>query len=557
MARHDGLAFARWRLLAVVFATAALVSLSASGNLSEAQDKGLKIAGRMRTEQRAALVIGNGKYKVSPLRNPVNDAKAMAKTLGGLGFAVTAKYNLGQKEMKRAIKVFGKKLKKGGVGLFYYSGHGMQVKGANYLIPVDAEVESEADVDIEAVPVGAVLAKMEGARNRLNVVILDACRNNPFATSFRSASKGLSFMNAPTGTLIAYATAPGSVAADGDGRHGVYTSQLVRHMTEPGLTIERVFKRVRTAVKHDTGGSQVPWESTALEGEFYFKLSPAAAASAAGPVLPAVTTLPVAKPSPASVSQRLACLKSCRKAVSKAVASVTTKERCASAKRNLSQGLASRECECPLDVGAPMLREGKMKVEAKCKEIAGPSNVMAGDWKVIVTDAEESKRKEGVQYFKEGRYAAAMSSFLQVYQTNPRYCRNLYCIAQTHAKLGQSKEAYLFYFKTLDAWFELGPDCGWTLKEKQFKRISTMLGGLAEDLTAIGLTRRVIGRDVVRDSDCSAIGLEHFDGEAAQFPSLIDLPAVWWFSDGETRLEVICDGQRKEVVLYVGKPVEP
>jgi len=243
---------------------------AAPRNLSEAQDKGLKVGERMKTEQRVALVIGNSQYKASPLRNPVNDAKAMADTLGKLGFAVTSRYNLGQKEMKKAVKAFGKKLKKGGVGLFYYSGHGMQVNGTNYLIPVDAEVETEADVDIEAVPVGAVLAKMEGARNRLNIVILDACRNNPFATSFRSAAKGLSFMNAPIGTLIAYATAPGSIAADGDGKHGVYTSQLIRHMTEPGATIEQVFKKVRTAVKNDTGGSQVPWESTALEGEFCF-----------------------------------------------------------------------------------------------------------------------------------------------------------------------------------------------------------------------------------------------------------------------------------------------
>jgi len=251
------------------------MGISAPRSPAPAQDKGLKVAKQTKAEQRVALVIGNGRYKASPLRNPVNDAKAMAETLGEVGFEVTSKYNLAQKELKRAIKAFGKKLKKGGVGLFYYSGHGMQVNGTNYLIPVDAEVESEADVDIEAVPVGAVLARMQGARNRLNIVILDACRNNPFATSFRSASKGLSFMNAPSGTLIAYATAPGSVAADGDGENGVYTFQLLRHMTEPDLTIEQVFKKVRSAVKNSTGGNQIPWESTALEGEFCFKIGTA------------------------------------------------------------------------------------------------------------------------------------------------------------------------------------------------------------------------------------------------------------------------------------------
>ena len=257
-------------MMAVVLIVAGGLTLAVSA--ASAQDKGLTVSERMLNEQRVALVIGNAEYKVSPLRNPVNDAKSMAAALKGLGFDVTSKYNQSQKEMKRAIQEFGKQLMQGGVGLFYYSGHGMQVDGRNYLIPVGAVVENEADVDIEAVRVAEVLAKMEGAGNRLNIVILDACRNNPFASQFRSQDRGLSFMNAPTGTLIAYATAPGSAAQDGDGKNGVYTSELIRHIKEPGLTIEQVFKKVRTAVKDSTGGDQVPWESTALEGEFYFKL---------------------------------------------------------------------------------------------------------------------------------------------------------------------------------------------------------------------------------------------------------------------------------------------
>ena len=247
--------------------------LLAGATSVRAQDKGLTVSERMVTEARVALVIGNANYEHSPLRNPVNDARAMAVTLKSLGFEVTSACDQTQKQMKRAILDFGKALKRGGVGLFYYSGHAVQVGGNNYLMPINAMIESEVDVDIEGVRVDAVLARMESAGNRLNIVILDACRNNPFATQFKSLDRGLSVMNAPSGTLVAYATAPGSVARDGEGENGIYTAQLIKHISQPGLTIEQVFKKVRTAVKESTGGEQIPWESTALEGDFYFNLS--------------------------------------------------------------------------------------------------------------------------------------------------------------------------------------------------------------------------------------------------------------------------------------------
>ncbi|HOV88000.1 MAG TPA: SUMF1/EgtB/PvdO family nonheme iron enzyme [Syntrophobacteraceae bacterium] len=229
-------------------------------------------------EQRTALVIGNGSYETSPLRNPVNDARAIARALAEVGFEVSERENLSQKDMKREIQAFGQKLQKGGVGLFYYAGHGMQVDGKNYLIPIGAKIEHEKHVEYEGVDVGSVLSEMEYARNRLNIVILDACRDNPFARSFRSGAQGLASVNAPIGTIIAYATAPGSVANDGPEDHGVYTGELIRVMKAPGVKIEDVFKQVRSAVREGTQGRQVPWESSSLEGDFFFMPGSVAAA---------------------------------------------------------------------------------------------------------------------------------------------------------------------------------------------------------------------------------------------------------------------------------------
>lgn len=221
-------------------------------------------------EKRVALVIGNSNYLTSPLRNPANDAKAVTATLKSLDFEVISGVDLTAKEMKKQINEFGKRIRNGGVGLFYFAGHGLQVNGRNYLVPVDAKIESESDVDIESVRADEVLAKMDNAKNRLNIVILDACRNNPFARSFRSSSQGLATMDSPSGTLIAYATAPGSVASDGTGQNGLYTESLIEKMKIPDLKIEDMFKKVRSTVKNKTDGKQVPWESSSLEGDFYF-----------------------------------------------------------------------------------------------------------------------------------------------------------------------------------------------------------------------------------------------------------------------------------------------
>jgi formylglycine-generating enzyme required for sulfatase activity len=231
---------------------------------------------------RVALVIGNGAYTNAPrLKNPVNDATDIAEALSKLGFTVDHGVDLNQKQMKFMIREFGKKLKAGGQGLFYFSGHGVQLNGRNYLIPVDAEITSEADVEDQGVDAEFVLNLMRDAKNGLNVVILDACRNNPFARSLRSASGGLAQVDAPTGTLIAYATAPGRVAQDGVGRNGTYTAELLRQMRVPGVPVEEMFKRVRANVLQQTSEEQVPWEASSLVGDFYFNAAGSRASSTA------------------------------------------------------------------------------------------------------------------------------------------------------------------------------------------------------------------------------------------------------------------------------------
>jgi hypothetical protein len=224
-------------------------------------------------EKRFALVIGNGEYPSAPLRNPVNDATLITAELKKAGFSVQTVKNGSQNQMKQAISDFGEQLAKdkSSVGLFYYAGHGIQMKGKNYLVPTDAKISKEPDVEVFCVDLDGLLANLEYSGNRLNIIILDACRNNPYARSFRSqAGNGLATVNAPVGTFIAYATSPGSVAADGSGNNGLYTEEFVKAMSIPNIKIEDVFKRVRTNVKTISDGQQIPWENSSIEGDFYF-----------------------------------------------------------------------------------------------------------------------------------------------------------------------------------------------------------------------------------------------------------------------------------------------
>ncbi|MEI6300558.1 MAG: caspase family protein [Betaproteobacteria bacterium] len=231
------------------------------------------------SETRVALVIGNSAYKDSPLANPVNDATDMAKALQMAGFKVILKRNANSREMRQAIRDFGVELRRAQVGLFYFAGHGVQVKGNNYLMPVAAEIQSEADAEDLAIDANYALRIMEDAQVKVSIVILDACRNNPFARSFRSSARGLAQMSAASGSFVAFATAPGSIAADGTGRNGIYTKHLLASLNGADTDIQKVFQRTRAAVVRETAGKQTPWESTSLVGDFYFRGSASAAAA--------------------------------------------------------------------------------------------------------------------------------------------------------------------------------------------------------------------------------------------------------------------------------------
>lgn len=258
-------------LFGVVRAQADPEQPNASTPLVENRNLAVSVATPEQSDQKVALVIGNSNYKSSPLKNPVNDARAMSAKLKELGFDVIAYENLQQKQLGKVLREFRSRLKPGAVALFFYAGHGLQVKGVNYLPTVDADIESEDDVSLASLDVNKVFDVMAEAKTRLNLVFLDACRNNPYTRSFRSAEGGLAKVNAPSGTLISFATRPGSVARDGGGKNGLYTANLLSAMDVPNLPIEQMVKRVVTGVKQGSKGAQEPWSEGSIEGEFYFR----------------------------------------------------------------------------------------------------------------------------------------------------------------------------------------------------------------------------------------------------------------------------------------------
>lgn len=224
-------------------------------------------------EARVALVIGNGAYPNVPLKNPVNDAHDLAGALKGLGFSVTLVTDGDLAAMSRAIRDFGNAIKRpDAVALFYYSGHGVQYQGANYLVPARSDIQSQDELSFSAVNADQVYAKMESSGDRTNIVILDACRNNPFPGSERAMERGLAVVGniQPPQSLIVYATAPGKTAQDGEGRNGVFTSALLKHLSEPNLDAELMVRRVREDVIAATKGAQVPWDNSSITGAGFF-----------------------------------------------------------------------------------------------------------------------------------------------------------------------------------------------------------------------------------------------------------------------------------------------
>ncbi len=224
--------------------------------------------------ERIALVIGNTDYEISPLRTAVNDATEMAKALSETGFQVSLKLNTSQPEMEAAVQEFGQSIQAGAIGLFYYAGHAVQHRGENYLIPINAisSISAPEHLRYKTVPLGYILGVVNQSASDLNVVILDSCRNSPFKSFSRDLTRGITRMPSSEGTLIAYSTAPGKVALDGDGDdiHSPYTKHLLKHIKKPGLTIEQVLKKVRASVKKETNGQQTPWYEASIDGDFYF-----------------------------------------------------------------------------------------------------------------------------------------------------------------------------------------------------------------------------------------------------------------------------------------------
>jgi hypothetical protein len=253
----------------------AIEKVAAWRNVGSPQDATLPFADRntaFSNEMRTALFIGNSAYRsIVPLRNPMNDAKAMSRALRQCGFDVETVLDADRRAMLTSVRNFHEKLKKrsGGVGLFFYAGHGIQIDGENYLVPVNATIQKKFEVDLECYKMSTLLASMESSGSALNIVILDACRNNPFG-GFRSQARGLAIMDAPVGSILIYATAPGRVAEDGDGDNGMFTAMFLKHMMTANMKLEDVLKRVRLDVVRATRGQQVPWESSSLVANFYF-----------------------------------------------------------------------------------------------------------------------------------------------------------------------------------------------------------------------------------------------------------------------------------------------
>ena len=232
--------------------------------------------GECKADKRIALIVGNSRYQnVTPLNNPGNDASLMAETLRGVGFTLIggrAQVDLDKPGFDRVVQEFGRALTGADVALFYYSGHGMQIRGENYLVPVSANPTREADVDFQMLNVNLVMRQMEGSGTKLNIVILDACRNNPFGgRGLRAADGGLAQIRGAEGTLISFATQPGNVAQDGSGRNSPFTEALAETIRKPGLDVLQTFNQVGLKVMRTTGGAQIPWTSSSpIDGSFYF-----------------------------------------------------------------------------------------------------------------------------------------------------------------------------------------------------------------------------------------------------------------------------------------------
>jgi uncharacterized caspase-like protein len=333
-------------------------------------------------ERRIALVIGNGSYKSAPLRNPLNDARDMAELLRRLDFEVTLLENAGQKAMEEAVRAFGAKLGRGRVGLFYYAGHGLQVDGANYLIPTDAAIGAKSELKYEAVDAGRVLDIMEEAHSELNVIILDACRDNPFSRGVRGLSGGLAEMNAPAGSIIGYATSPGKTAADGSGKNGVYTKHLLANLPTPGIPINEVFMRTRIGVSRETGEKQIPWDSSTLTRYFYL--------AGEGPAAPQ----PEARKDLADVEAQKKALEEQKSALAeRQQALARERSRLESERKALEQVLAGQPKQARTDEERQALQAERERLRVEHQALDGEKARLAAQQQALEAQWEAERRR--------------------------------------------------------------------------------------------------------------------------------------------------------------------
>lgn len=275
-----------------------LFGFSVTGCFAQTAPEGTSASLLRGPEQRVALVIGNSQYKNAPkLANPDNDATAMAQFLNKAGFEVTSAIDLTHNDMIRVVQDFSSKVAARGpnsVAMVYYAGHGVQLAGENYLVPVDANVSTPNDLTTNSLRLVDLMATLDSIPSRMRIVLLDACRNNPFP-GVNDAGRGLAIVDAPNGSIVGYSTAPGTEALDGSGNHSPYTEAFLKLASEPNLPIEQLFKRVRLEVNSSTAGKQIPWESSSLTSDFYFFGDTAVAGTRApnrGPVVAAASNLP-------------------------------------------------------------------------------------------------------------------------------------------------------------------------------------------------------------------------------------------------------------------------
>lgn len=362
---------------------------------------------RAETERRLALVIGNSAYKQAPLTNPANDARLVAAALRAQKFEVSDYYNGSLKDIKRAVQVFSKTVKENGkdtVAFFFYAGHGIQVKGENYLIPVDANIHTEGDVDIDLVSVSSIMSALDNAQARLNVIVLDACRTNPFGYA-RSGERGLARVDAPQGSLVAFSTSPGKAATDGEGGSSPYAASLAKGLAEQGVKIEDVFKKVRISVIASTRGEQTPWESTSLTGDFYpaglAAPAPLASAPASLPVVPPPTLAPVS-PAPATENPALAALPATPPATSAAPAEPLPEPKSAPVVKGF------RDCPyCPemalvpagrFVMGSPVTERGRGDAEGPQHEVSIATPFAVGKYEVTFAEWDVCVKEGGCAY---------------------------------------------------------------------------------------------------------------------------------------------------------------